>query len=249
MIALSLNRSWQQLLHPKFRSVFLTAVAAAAATLILLTFALNSYWPDTLLFESEWFSWLNGIGDEIASAGFWTVVTFSSYFLFPGIVTMVMGVLADQIASAVEDKYYPNRPGTRKVPVSDIVISAAKLTMIMVVINLLALVPYLLLFFFTVGPGALALFIAINGYLLGREYYEMVAIRHLNQRAVTTSRIANSGKIFIAGALIAGMFLVPFLNILAPIIGAAMMTHIVHQLGVPEMAHRPSREKPENSAQ
>lgn len=231
MIALSINRSWQQLLHPKFRSVFFTAIAAAAGTLVLLTFALNAYWPSS--FEFGW-EWLDDFGDWIASAGFWAVVTVGSYLLFPGIVTMVMGVLADQIAGAVEEEYYPNRKGTRKVPVADVILSAAKLTVLMVLINLLAVFPYVLLFFFTAGTGALALFLAINGYLLGREYYEMVAIRHIDRRTVAHSRINHSGKVFIAGVLIAGMFLVPFLNILAPILGAAMMTHIVHQLGVPD---------------
>lgn len=231
MIALSINRSWQQLLHPRFRSVFLTAVGAATATLVLLTFALNAYWPESYTFGWEW---LDKFGDWLASAGFWAVVTVGSYLLFPGIVTMVMGVLADQIAGAVEEEYYPNRRGTRKVPVGDVVISAAKLTVLMVLINLLAAIPYILLVFFTAGTGALALFIAINGYLLGREYFEMVAIRHVDRRTVNESRITYSGKVFVVGALIAGMFLVPFLNILAPIIGAAMMTHIVHQLGIPE---------------
>ena len=236
MIALSINRSWQQLLHPKFRSVFLTAISAAAATLIVLTLVLNNYWPDTVVFESSWLSWLNEIGEGIADAGFWTVVMIGSYLLFPGIVTMVMGVLADQIASAVEDEYYPNRRGTRKVPVGDVILSAAKLTLMMVIINLLAVFPYLLLLIFTAGTGTLALFIAINGYLLGREYFEMVAVRHVDMRGVNEARITHSGKVFVVGALIAGMFLVPFLNILAPILGAAIMTHIVHQLGVPEGA-------------
>ncbi len=245
MIALSLNRSWQQLLHPKFRGVMLTAVGAAAATLVILTLVLNAYWPDS--YAVGW-DWLDKFGDWIASAGFWAVVTVGSYFLFPGIVTMVMSVLADQIAGAVEDEYYPNRPGTRKVPVGDVMWSATKLTILMIMINLLAAIPYLILFFFTASTGALLLFIAINGYLLGREYYEMVAIRHVNSRAVHTSRITHSGKVFVAGAIIAGMFLVPFLNILAPIIGAAMMTHIVHQLGVPDLAHRPTHEKPETNA-
>ena len=245
MIALSLNRSWQQLLHPKFRGVMLTAVGAAAATLVILTMILNAYWPESYAVGWEW---LDEFGDWIASAGFWAVVAVGSYFLFPGIVTMVMSVLADQIAGAVEEEYYPNRPGTRKVPVSDVMWSAAKLTMLMVFINLLAAIPYLILFFVTASTGALALFIAINGYLLGREYYEMVAIRHVNQRAVTTSRITHSGKIFVVGAMIAGMFLVPFLNILAPIIGAAMMTHIVHQLGVPEIARKRPSDNSERDA-
>lgn len=238
MIALSVNRSWQQLLHPKFRSVFLTAIAAAAATLVLLTFVLNAYWPEVIVFESDWFSWLNDIGEGLADAGFWAVVFAGSYLLFPGIVTMVMGVLADQIATAVEDEYYPNRRGTRKVPVGDVVVSAAKLTLMMIFINLLAAFPYLLLLFFTAGTGTLALFVVINGYLLGREYFEMVAIRHANPRAVNELRITHSSKVFVVGALMAAMFLVPILNILAPILGAAIMTHMVHQLGVPDEVAR-----------
>ncbi len=231
MIVLAINRSWQQLLHPKFRSVFLTAIGAAATTLVLLTLLLNAYWPET--FVVGW-DWLDEFSDWIASAGFWSVVAVGSYLLFPGIVTMVMGVLADQIAGAVEEEYYPNRRGTRKVPVFDIVVSAAKLTLLMVLINLLAIIPYLLLFLLTAGTGALALFVAINGYLLGREYYEMVAVRHVDMRTVNETRITYSGKVFWVGGLIALMFLVPFLNILAPILGAAIMTHVVHQLGVPD---------------
>lgn len=236
MIALSINRSWQQLLHPKFRSVFLTAIAAAASTLVLLTLVLNAYWPNVVVFESDWLSWLNDIGEGIADTGFWSVVIVGSYFLFPGIVTIVMGVLADQIAGAVEEEYYPNRRGTRGVPISDVVLSAVKLTLLMIILNLLAAIPYLLLLLFSAGTGTLALFLAINGYLLGREYFEMVAIRHVDTRAVNEARVTHSGKVFMGGALIAGMFLVPFLNILAPILGAAIMTHIVHQLGVPDSA-------------
>lgn len=234
MIVQALNRSWQQLLHPKFRSVFLTSLTAAAVTLVALTLILNAYWPDSYSFGWEW---LDQFGNEIASAGFWSIIMIGSYMLFPGIVTMVMGVLIDKIATAVEEEYYPNRIGTRKVPITDTVLSAAKLTLIMVVANLLALVPYLILLV-TTGPGAFALFILLNGYLLGREYYEMVALRHMPVRAANNARLDNSGKVFVAGSLIAGMFLVPFLNIMAPIIGAALMTHVVHALNVPARAKR-----------
>lgn len=226
MIATAFNRTWQQLLHPKFRSVFLTAVTAAGATLIALTFALNAYWPDSVNFGWDW---IDSIGDSIAAAGFWTVIGLGSYLLFPGIVTMVMGLLTDKIAHAVEEEYYPNRTGTREVPFGDVFISAAKLALIMIIVNLLALLPYIILLFMG-GIGALLLFVAINGFLLGREYFEMVAIRHMDRRSMQAFRVENSGKIFIGGALIAGMFLVPFLNILAPIVGASVMTHVFHHL-------------------
>ncbi len=227
MIATALNRTWQQLLHPKFRSVFLTAVLAALATLIALTFILSNYWPETIVFGWDW---VDEAGDYISSLGFWAVVSVGSYLLFPGIATMVMSVISDQIATAVEKEYYPHRIGTRKVPITDIVISAGKLTLIMIVINLLALLPYLILFVMTASTGAFALFIAINGFLLGREYFEMVALRHMDRPEMNRMRREFGSKIFIGGAIVAAMFAVPLLNILAPIVGASMMTHIFHHL-------------------
>jgi len=226
MYGTAINRSWQQLLHPRFRSVFITAISAAAITLALLLYVLNLYWPETLI--SGW-DWLDKYGVELSSAGFWFVGTVASYLLFPGVVTMVMGVLTDKIAAAVEEEYYPNRLGTREVPYADLVISAGKLTLIMLIINLVFLIPYVILFFMG-GFGFILLFVAVNGFLLGREYFEMVAIRHMSRREMHNFRQDNGGAIFVAGALTAGMFMVPILNILAPIIGAAVMTHIFHQL-------------------
>ncbi len=226
MLGTAINRSWQQMLHPKFRSVFLTAVLAAAVTLGLLLFLLNAFWPDSI--HIGW-DWLDEYGDYIASAGFWFVAGTGSYLLFPGVMTMVMGLLTDKIADAVEEEYYPNRIGGREVPYGDLVISAAKLALIMLLINLIFLIPYIILFFMG-GFGFILLFIAVNGLLLGREYFEMVAIRHMNRRDMNALRKANSGRIFTGGAVIAAMFMVPILNILAPIIGAAVMTHIFHHV-------------------
>ena len=226
MLGTAINRSWQQMLHPKFRSVFFTAITAAAITLALLLYVLNLYWPETII--SGW-DWLDDYGGGLSSAGFWLVASFGSYLLFPGVVTMVMGVLTDKIAGAVEEEYYPNRQGDREVPYGDLVISAAKLTLIMLVVNLVFLIPYVILFFMG-GFGFFLLFIAVNGLLLGREYFEMVAIRHMSRREMNQFRKGHSGSLFMGGALIAGMFMVPFLNILAPIIGAAVMTHIFQHL-------------------
>lgn len=230
MIATALNRSWNQILHPKFRHVFWVAIAAAAATLALLTMTLNAYWPETYNFG--WDA-LDDVSDWIAAAGFWAIVTTGSYFLFPGIVTMVMSFLADKIALAVEEEYYPNRIGTRPVPVAEVVLGAIKMTLLMIFINALALFPYLILLATTAGAGTLMLFVSVNGFLLGREYYEMVASRHMPPRAVRESRIRNSGKIFVGGCIMAGLFLIPVLNIIAPIVGAAMMTHLVHLMEIP----------------
>ncbi|GHF14900.1 membrane protein [Kordiimonas sediminis] len=220
MIATALNRTWQQLLHPKFRSVFLTSLAAAGLSLVLLISLTVAYWPEEYTSGYEW----------IDNAGFFLVGSLATYILFPAISTTVMSMIADQIADAVEDEYYPHRRADRKIPITDVVLSSAKLMLVVIVCNLIALVPYIFLFFLTGGIGTLALFIALNGYLMGREYWELVAMRHMPMQDVRRGRKKYKEKVFTGGALIAGLFLIPFVNLLAPIIGASVMTHIFHHL-------------------
>ncbi len=222
MIGRALNRTWQQLLHPKFRSVFFTGVIVALGTLAALLYLLHIYWPQDLSFGYKWLTWLD-------DAGFVAVALVGSYVLFPAISTTVMGLLTDKIALAVEEEYYPNRIGARKVPLLETFLGSIKLMVLMIIINLIALVPYIVLLA-TAGTGTFLLFVAVNGFLLGREYFEMVAIRHMDAREVRRFRKRYSGRIFIGGATIAVLFAIPFVNILAPIIGTAMMTHIYHNL-------------------
>jgi CysZ protein len=214
MIAQAINRTWQQLLHPQFRSVFFVSLFAAILTLAGLNYALFSFWPENWKTGFEWAD----------AAGFWFVAAVGSYVLFPALVTTVMGFLTDKIALAVEEEYYPHRIGGRKVPLLEVVWGALKLTLLIILINVIAFIPYVFLLF--TGIGAFLLFVMVNGFLLGREYFEMVAIRHMPAREMNRMRKRYSGKIFFSGAVIAALFAVPFLNLLAPIIGAAMMTHI-----------------------
>lgn len=216
MIAQAVNRTWQQLLHPQFRSVFFTSLIAAVITLAGLNYALLEFWPE---------SWKSGF-EWADTAGFWFVAAVGSYVLFPALVTTVMGFLTDKVALAVEEEYYPNRIGGRNVPIMETVMGALKLALLMILINMIAFFPYIFLLFTTAGSGAFLLFIAVNGFLLGREYFEMVAIRHMPIREVVRMRKLYGSKIFFAGAFIAAMFAVPILNLLAPIIATAMMTHI-----------------------
>lgn len=226
MLATAFNRTWAQLLHPKFRSVFLIGILGATIVLAGLIYGLYEFWPKEYETDTSWFEWLDDAIVWMSNAGFILVATIASYVLFPPIATTVMSLMADQIADAVEDEYYPNRKATRTVPIAEAIISGLKLTLIIIVFNILAIIPYLILFALTAGVGTLLLFLTLNGFLLGREYYEMVAMRHMERRPLHIFRKENSGKIFITGFVIAAMFSVPFLNLLAPIIGAALMTHM-----------------------
>lgn len=220
MLVTAFNRTWAQLLHPKFRSVFLIGVISALLVLSGLIFGLYEFWPKEYQTGFDW----------IDTGGFTMLATLASYILFPPIATTVMSLMADQIADAVEDEYYPHRKARRRVPPIEMLLSGLKLTLIIIVFNVLAIIPYTILFFATAGLGTLLLFLTLNGFLLGREYYEMVGMRHMQRTPLRIFRRENSGKIFVTGFAIAGMFTVPFLNLLAPIVGAALMTHMFHFL-------------------
>jgi uncharacterized protein involved in cysteine biosynthesis len=102
-------------------------------------------------------------------------VLFASFILFPAVMVMVMSFLLEDIAEAVEARHYPALPPARPQPVGEMLRSGLAFAAVTVAINLLALPFYLLLIF--LPPLNLFLFYGVNGYLFGREYFEIVALR------------------------------------------------------------------------
>lgn len=232
MLSEAVNKTWAQLLHPTFRKVFIIGVLASLVTLVALNYTAYAFWPEGMITGIDWVDgylhdW--GVGDWaiIAMAG--PAMIIVSYFLFPPIATAVMGLMNDDIVDAVEDEYYPHNKATRKAKVVEAFLGALKLALTIIFMNLLALIPYLILLFLSGGIGTLLLYLVMNGYLIGREYMEMVAIRHMPAREIKNFRKRHHSKFMTGGVLIVAMFLVPFLNIAAPIIGASIMTHIVQK--------------------
>ena len=91
-------------------------------------------------------------------------------------------------------------------------------------VNIIALI---LFFFF--GLGVPIFFIA-NGYLLGREYFELAAMRFLPVEQARALRKQHSHRVFLAGLLIAGFLAIPLLNLLTPLFATAFMVHIYKML-------------------
>jgi CysZ protein len=89
-----------------------------------------------------------------------------------------------------------------------------------VALNLLALPLYLL-----PGPN-LVVFLALNGYLLGREYFELVAQRRMSPLDAARCRRAVRARVWAAGAMIAVLLMVPLVNLIAPVIAIAFMVHL-----------------------
>ena len=109
----------------------------------------------------------------------------------------------------------------RKVGIRETIIDLLSFLSLFIVINLLALVFY---------PFLPFVFWIVNGVLLGREYFHMVAIRHVGRKEAKALRRNHGLKISIAGTLLAMPLTLPLVNLVIPIFGAAMFTHLFHRL-------------------
>ncbi len=163
--------------------------------------------------------WLDWTVDLLGGVGVFIIACL----LFPAIMAAVSSLFLDEVAVAVERRHFPDRVSTVSQPVGEMLLSALRLLLMAAVLNLLVLPLYLI-------PGAnLLLFLTINGYLLGRQYYEQVAGRHLGVEAMTVLRRTHRLRLLVAGAVICGLAAVPVVNLLAPVIATAFMVHIFHR--------------------
>jgi len=173
---------------------------------------------------------LDWLVDLLGGAG----VLVLSWVLFPLVVTMIMGLFLDRVAAIVEAQDYPDRGPPRRVKLTETLAITARLMALSLVLNLLALPIYVLV------PGVnFFVFLALNGYLFGREYFEVVALRRLDTSAVKAVRHRFGGRVFAGGVVIAGLFILPLVNLFAPVIATAFMVHVFERLPSPEIRGTP----------
>jgi CysZ protein len=216
-IGRALSLALQQLSDPAFRRTLLLGIGLSLLVfggLAALTVVGIHYVPAT-----RW-HWL----DDLVAVGGAVGFLIAMWLLFPAVVSLFIGLLLDDVAEAVERRYYAHDPPGRAPSLLQATLSSLKLMIVLVVLNILVLPLYVVALF--VPFLSLGIFLVLNGYLLGREYFELVAIRHLTPRDAGALRRYWRGRVFLAGIVIAGLFAVPVVNLLAPIIGAAFMMHV-----------------------
>lgn len=165
---------------------------------------------------------------DVASPGLQTLIDiatgigllFGLGFLVAPVTSLFAGLFLDEIAAEVERVHYPLDPPGREMPLGPAIGSALRFTALVVVVNLFVLALILL-----PGINVSAFFIA-NAYLLGREYFEQVALRFHPREAVTELRRRNGTRVFLAGLLIALVLAIPIVNFLTPLFATAFMVHI-----------------------
>ena len=212
----ALLRAVLQLTDPAVRRVILLSLVATIAGIAALTTGTTALLHLVHLTGVAWLDWTL---DALGTIG--TLVL--SWLLFPAIVAAVSSLFLDDVVAAVERRHYPHRLSTPQ-PMGELILVALRFLAVTVLLNLLVLPLYLI-------PGAnIALFLALNGYLLGRQYYEQVAGRHLDPTELRRFRQAHAPHLFLAGVIICGFAAVPVLNLLAPVVATAFMVHVFHRL-------------------
>ena len=171
-----------------------------------------------------WLSGLSGWLEGLAQFGGVLAAMFIAWFIFPSVAAAIAGIFADEVIDAVEAKHYPGLPAANPVPVVMAVADGLKLAGISLVVNVLAL-PLLVI------PPVYILFTwVVNGWLLGREYFEMVAFRRMDRGSAHDLRRLHNRTFTMAGVIIAVCLTIPFVNLVAPVLGAAFMVHVAQNV-------------------
>ena len=211
-----------QLPEPALRSVVLRSMACAAGVFALLCGIL---WAVVLRLDLV--SGMPMLNSLIDWAGALAILVLA-VILYPAAVSALIGLFLEDVARAVERKHYPHAPSPRALGIAETAWSALRFALVAVLVNILALPLYLALSF--VPPLNAFVFYGVNGYLVGREYFELAASRRLPPQGVGELRRANKARVFLAGSLAALLLTVPLVNLVAPIIGVAAMVHILEKL-------------------
>jgi uncharacterized protein involved in cysteine biosynthesis len=204
-----------QLFDPGVRAslwrAFFVALAATAALWTGAGFAL----PWLAL---SGIPWLDALAQILGFAGVFVV----GWILFPGFVSAGVAFFLEDVADAVERRHYPELPPARAQGAVEMAGTAARFLALVLLVNL-ALLPFLF-----VPPVFPFVFYPANGYLLGREYFELVAARRANPELARALSRQNRWTLWAAGTVAALMLTVPLLNLVAPVIATAAMVHLFH---------------------
>jgi len=212
-----LFRAVEQLRDPRVLKYLLATVAISVLCVGVLWAGFGWLLTETTLFRTGWLEWVVDILGGVAVA----VLTI---LFFPLVVTTVLGEFMEAIAAAVEARYYPHLPPGADPTVLGGLVTAARFLGVTLAANILVLGALL------VPPLFPFVFYGVNGYLLGREYYELVASRRLPRGEADALRRRHGGTVVVTGIVITLLLTLPGINLIAPVIAAALMVHRFHRL-------------------
>jgi uncharacterized protein involved in cysteine biosynthesis len=226
------TKALAQMLTPPFRTVLFKSIGLAVAILILLgiglyhalawltgagetwaesTLGANSHWPLLVL-------------AKLLAVAFSLGIVVGGVFLMPAVTALVASFFGDEIAEHVEQEHYPLDPPGVALPLGRAILQGVRTAALAVLVYLVC-APFLLF----AGFGVVLFFVA-TAWLLGREYFELAAMRFHPVADAKALRRRHAATVFVAGLFIAGFVAIPIVNLATPLFGTAFMVHMHKRL-------------------
>ncbi|MDE1993721.1 MAG: sulfate transporter family protein [Rhizobiaceae bacterium] len=227
MIIHAARLSIDNLFAAETRKVFCKVLGITVLALIALWFAVRGVfvafvWPWLQSFVPpvpDWTNWLTFVLALLVGFG----LALGLALLISPVTALVAGLFLDEVADVVEKRDYPaDAPGTA-LPFLQALKGSLRFLGIVIVGNLIALI-----LLFVPGVNLVAFFL-VNGYLLGREFFEFAAMRFRSPEEARRFRAKYAMTVFLAGLVIAAFLAIPIVNLLTPLFAAGMMVHL-HKL-------------------
>jgi CysZ protein len=228
-------KALSQILSPPMRSILWRSIGLALVLIVVLAIGLQRLlswlatsgegWAEALLGPSfqtplDIFAWIISIAAGLG-------VVLGAVLLMPAITSLVASLFVDEVADHVEREHYPaDRPGAA-LPLPRAISEGMKTALLTILVYLIAL-PFVLF----AGAGFIIFFIA-TAWLLGREYFELAAMRFRSPLEAKAMRKENAAAVFTAGLVIAAFVSIPIVNLATPLFGMAFMVHMHKRLSGP----------------
>jgi len=174
------------------------------------------FYVDSLVEDSNWLT------QRLATLAGSGTATVLSYFLFPITFPIISSLFLNKICTHMEKEHYPLTKPLNILSMSEALFSSLKFVTLAVTLNLLCLVLYL------IPVIGFLIYFLLNSYLFGREYFEMISHRYNDPKETKILRKKHRFKVLFIGLMITFMFILPIVNLLAPIMATVLAVHFYH---------------------
>ena len=201
------------------RLVGLMVACAVLAVVVVLLATWGITWLTADLVQLE-IGWLDTLINWIVAV----ITGIGGWFMLPALIVLIGGMFQEKTIYRVEHAFYPDAARSEAPRLWPDVLHDIRFTLWALFLNIIILPFYLL------GVGFI-MSIALNSYLLGREFFESAAGYHSGKPDAMVLGQKNKAAMYGGGFVVTCLTLVPVVNLFVPVIAIVWMVHVYHGLG------------------